>query len=274
MTVLRRTSHPPRGTLAWASTLVTAAMLTGCAQGASPTADPTSVAPEPLATSTSATATPPNDALAGRTIALDPGHNGGNAAHPDEIARQVPDGRGGTKACNTTGTATDDGYTESAFTWAVAQLLSENLESKGARVIMSRDDDDGVGPCVDERGTFADGADALVSIHANGSESSRTKGFHVIVADPGTSPELEEQSNALATSVSAAMAESFTPNRAYGKEAISPRPDLAGLNNASVPAIIVECGEMRNRDEAKVMESEDGQRRYAEAIAAGIDDWF
>ncbi|NNV10035.1 N-acetylmuramoyl-L-alanine amidase, partial [Geobacillus sp. MMMUD3] len=47
MTARRRTSHPPRGTLAWASTLVTAAMLTGCAQGASPTADPTSVAPEP-----------------------------------------------------------------------------------------------------------------------------------------------------------------------------------------------------------------------------------
>ncbi|RAG74160.1 N-acetylmuramoyl-L-alanine amidase, partial [Burkholderia multivorans] len=54
MTVLRRTSHPPRGTLACASTLVAAAMLTGCAQGPSPAADPTSVAPEPLATSASA----------------------------------------------------------------------------------------------------------------------------------------------------------------------------------------------------------------------------
>lgn len=271
MTALRRIAHPAP---AWASALVTAAMLAGCAQGPSPTADPTSVAPEPLGTAASATGTPSENDLTGRTIALDPGHNGGNAENPDEIARQVPDGRGGTKACNTTGTATDDGYAESAFTWAVAQLLADDLESRGATVIMSRDDDDGVGPCVDERGTFADDADALVSIHANGSESTKTKGFHVIVADPGTSPELEERSTALATSVSTAMAESFTPNRAYGKDAISPRPDLAGLNNASVPAVIVECGEMRNPDEAKLMESEDGQRRYAEAIAAGIDDWF
>lgn len=274
MTVLRRTSHPPRGTLACASTLVAAAMLTGCAQGPSPAADPTSVAPEPLATSASATGTPSEGDLTGRTIALDPGHNGGNAANPDEIARQVPDGRGGTKACNTTGTATDDGYAESAFAWAVAQLLADDLEARGARVIMSRENDDGVGPCVDERGTFADDADVLVSIHANGSESTRTKGYHVIVADPGTSPELEEQSSALALSVSTAMAESFTPNQAYGEDAISPRPDLAGLNNASVPAVIVECGEMRNPDEAEVMESEDGRRRYAEAIAAGIVDWL
>ena len=37
-----------------------------------------------------------------RVVVLDPGHNGGNAAAPAAINRQVPDGRGGTKACNTT----------------------------------------------------------------------------------------------------------------------------------------------------------------------------
>lgn len=272
MTALPRTQRPLQAVLACSVALLAAAALTGCGQGSSP-------APTPAATTAPETAssgtTPPSAAdLAGRTIAIDPGHNGGNAQNPEAIARQVPDGRGGTKACNTTGTATDGGYTESEFAWSVARLLADDLEASGATVIMSRDGNDGVGPCVDERGAFAEAADALVSIHANGSDSTRAKGFHLIVADPGSSPSLEERSYALAASVSRSLAESFTPNPAYGEDAVSPRPDLAGLNTAPVPAIIVECGEMRNPDDAAAMESADGRQRYAEAIANGVGDWL
>lgn len=219
-------------------------------------------------------ATEPAIDLSDRTVALDPGHNGDNASHPSEIARQVPDGRGGTKACNTTGTATNTDYPETDFNWAVAQKLKQELEDAGATVIMSRDDNDGVGPCVDERGIFADDADLMVSIHANGSESATTKGFHVIVAKPGSSEAVEEDSNRLAASMSRAMTDPFTPNRAYGNNAISRRSDLAGLNNASVPAVIVECGEMRNPHEAKMMESKSGQQKYADALLQGIVDWY
>lgn len=218
--------------------------------------------------------TPPADDLSGRTIAIDPGHNGGNASHLSKISRPVPDGRGGTKQCNTTGTATDSDYPEADFTWAVSKNLAQELKAAGAKVVMSRDDNDGVGPCVDERGTFADDADLLVSVHANGSESTTAKGFHVIVAQPGSSEELEDDSTRLAEAMSKSMAESFPPNEDYGKNAISRRPDLAGLNNASVPAIIVECGEMRNPTEAKAMESESGQEKYTAALMQGIVDWF
>ena len=41
---------------------------------------------------------------------LNPGHNGGNAANPAAINRQVPAGFGQYKACDTTGTETNDGY--------------------------------------------------------------------------------------------------------------------------------------------------------------------
>lgn len=231
----------------------------------------------PSSTSPAAQDTPTTDPavdLSGRTIAIDPGHNGGNASHPSKISRPVPDGRGGTKACNTTGTATNTDYPETDFNWGVAQKLEHELEDAGAKVVMSRDDNEGVGPCVDERGTFADDADLMVSIHANGSESATTKGFHVIVAKPGSSEAVEDDSNRLADAMSKAMADPFTPNSAYGKNAISRRPDLAGLNNASVPAVIVECGEMRNRDDAKTMESKSGQQKYAEALMQGIVDWY
>lgn len=52
--------------------------------------------------------------IAGMIVFLDPGHNGANDA---SIGRQVPTGRGGTKNCQESGTATDDGYPEHSFTW-------------------------------------------------------------------------------------------------------------------------------------------------------------
>lgn len=212
--------------------------------------------------------------LSARTIAIDPGHNGGNASHPSKINRPVPDGRGGTKPCNTTGTSTTDDYPETDFTWGVSKVLKKDLEEAGATVILSRQDNKGVGPCVDERGKFADAADVMVSIHANGTDSTSAKGFHVIVAEPGRDKATEKDSNRLAKSMSGAMADRFTPNKAYGKNAISRRPDLAGLNNASVPAVIVECGEMRNPAEAKLMKSKSGQEKYASALMQGIIDWY
>src|SRR5699024_1017022 len=141
----------------------------------------------------------PRDAdLEGKTIAIDPGHNGGNASHPGEISRQVPDGRGGTKACNTTGPSTNSDYPEAESTGSVWTMLRDSLEDAGATVVLSRKDNTGVGPCVDERGTFADDADLLVSVHANGSESSSAEGFHIIVADPGEDEKTERASVALA----------------------------------------------------------------------------
>ncbi|UVI34622.1 N-acetylmuramoyl-L-alanine amidase [Brevibacterium spongiae] len=244
------------------------------ASGASPSTDPDSAGTSDAEEGAASASESADVDLSGKTIAIDPGHNGGNADNPAKISEPVPDGRGGTKACNTTGTSTNSDYPEADFTWAVAKKLRHSLEEAGAKVVLSRKDNTGVGPCVDERGTFADDADLMVSIHANGSESSSVKGFHIIVADPGEDAKTEKASVSLAKSLGSAMGETFTPNQAYGKDAISRRPDLAGLNNASVPAAIVECGEMGNREEAKLMESTSGQSKYAAALFDGIVDWF
>lgn len=210
----------------------------------------------------------PTGSLAGVTVALDPGHNGQNASHPKEINRLVPDGRGGKKACNTTGTATRSNFPEHKFNWEVATRVRSQLEAMGATVVMSRKDDSGVGPCVDKRGTFADSSDFMVSIHANGSTDTSIKGFGVIVA-PGK--HLKE-SRVLALDMVAGLKDAGFPiNRhGYGADGLNTRTDLAGLNHASVPAILVECGEMRNAKEAALMESSKGQDRYAAAIVAGI----
>src|SRR5919198_5705902 len=99
-----------------------------------------------LAVSLALTANP----LAGKTIVIDPGHNGGNYAHPREIDRLVDAGTL-RKPCDTTGTATASGYTEAAYNFDVAMRLRAILRRAGARVALTRTTNSGVGPCITRR---------------------------------------------------------------------------------------------------------------------------
>lgn len=84
--------------------------------------------------------------LKGATIAVDPGHNGGNASATSYINHKVPAG-GFMKECDTTGAETDDGaLTEAAFNWDVARRLRNLLRASGAKVVMTRKGNSGVGP--------------------------------------------------------------------------------------------------------------------------------
>ena len=228
---------------------------------------------------TSGPATSPEESavqpLAGLTIAVDPGHNGGNSAHPDTISAAVPDGRGGTKACNTVGTSSDDGYPEHRFTWETAQEVESALADAGAEVVVSRPSDDGAGPCVDERGRFADDADALVSLHGNGTEDRSARGFHVITAPAGgrADGETAQTSEALGHALAEALEdEGLDRNPAYDDLVV--RSDLATLNNAAVPAVMLEAGEMRNPEDAELLASPEGQERIARAVVTALTAVF
>ncbi|MEQ3551040.1 N-acetylmuramoyl-L-alanine amidase [Pseudonocardia nematodicida] len=203
-------------------------------------------------------------------VLLDPGHNGGNAAATAEINRPVPDGRGGTKSCNTTGTASDAGYPEHAFNWDLAQRVRTRLEAAGLRVVLTRPDDDGVGPCVDERGAAGGraGAAAAVSLHADGAAPA-ARGFHVAHADPAV--HAGPESSRLATALRDALRDgSFPPADYIGQDGLDGRDDLAGLNLSTVPTALVEAGNMRNAEEARLLADPAGRERYAEAISAGV----
>ncbi|MGI5126893.1 N-acetylmuramoyl-L-alanine amidase [Pseudonocardia sp. CA-107938] len=207
-----------------------------------------------------------------RVVVLDPGHNGGNYAGRADIRRPVPDGRGGTKPCNTVGTETDAGYPEHAFTFDVAQRVETRLVAAGVRVVLTRPDDAGVGPCVDARAAAADaaGADAFVSVHADGSGPA-DHGFHVAYAEPPPDPAQAGPTRALATSLRDALrGAGFATSSYTGTDGLSGRPDLAGLNLSHRPSVLVECANMRNAAEAATVTSPEGRDRYAAAIAAGV----
>lgn len=215
--------------------------------------------------------------LEGETVSVDPGHNGGNFTHPEEIDRLVPAGANGTeKPCNTTGTETGDGsLTEAQFNWDVAQDLVPRLEQLGARVVLTRQNNDGVGPCVDERAEIANKAhaDVALSIHADGNLEAGAHGFDVIhpstaesVAPQEVGPSLrlaEAERNALVIA-------GIPPANYVGEDGLDERSDLAGLNLAEVPAVLVELGNMRDEEEAAKLEDPAYRHKLADALAAGI----
>src|SRR5262245_30996250 len=147
---------------------------------------PTTSVPPATTTTTTPAARGKANPPPGRVVVLDPGHNGGNASHPDQINAPVPDGRGRTKPCNTTGTSTDAGYTEHAFTWDVASRVRDILAARGVSVIMTRQSDTGVGPCVNDRAAIANQASpaAVVSIDADGAPAAGSRGFHGAYSSP------------------------------------------------------------------------------------------
>jgi N-acetylmuramoyl-L-alanine amidase len=220
-------------------------------------------------------------ALAGKVIAVDPGHNGGNATHPEEISRLVPaNAHGGTKPCNTTGTATNDGrLTEAEFNLDVAFDLRRDLQTRGAMVVMTRKTNGGVGPCVDRRAEIGNRAHAAaaISIHADGNESPGARGFHVIYAktDEMVDPALEGSSRALATRVRDALVAAGAPISNYlGLNGLDARDDLAGLNLSRVPAVLVELGNMRSSVEAEQLERSAYRSQLAEAITEGVQQFL
>jgi N-acetylmuramoyl-L-alanine amidase len=66
------------------------------------------------------------------------------------------------------------------------------------------------------------------------------------------------------------QAAGFATSTYIGTDGLSPRNDLGGLNLSERPAVLVECGNMRNGAEAAVLSSPGGRQKYADAIAKAV----
>lgn len=257
--------HRGRTLGALLAVLLTGAV-TGCSGGsAGPSATP------------SATAGADLTALRGKVIVIDPGHNGGDGAHPDQINRLVAVGNG-TKACDTTGTQTNAGYAEHTFTWDLAQRLAATLRMAGAQVVLTRSGDAGVGPCITERAAIGNQADAdlAISLHADGT-SSDGYGFHIIEPGSiGSNAAIVVPSRRLGDALRDAFrAGTGEPYANYiARSGIDVRTDLGGLNLSTVPKVFIECGNMRNAADASLLTSPAWRQRAAQALAAGMASYL
>jgi N-acetylmuramoyl-L-alanine amidase len=209
--------------------------------------------------------------LAGKVVGIDPGHNGRNGTDPAYLARQVFNGRT-MENCNTTGTQTASGYTESLFNWNVARYLTADLRTDGARVVLTRPNNHGIGPCVDKRSTMLNHTDVAIDIHADGGPTWG-RGFTVLepVAD-GPNNKVIGSSIRFGHYVHQAFL-ADTPMRVsnyYGRGGYILRNDLAGLNLTTVPKVLIECGNMPNSADAQLLTTPRVQRQIARALAAAI----
>ncbi len=229
-------------------------------------------------------AAPAPGSLTGRTVFLDPGHQGSAAGN--KLNKQVPDGRGGTKDCQTTGATAVTGKKEHSINWDIAQLVKAGLESAGATVVLSRADDAGWGGCVDERAAAAgkSGADIAVSLHADSTSAGADpdkSGFHMIVPTqpiPNATVAAVQAGNGRKASED--MRDAFTKagfapaNYAGVQDGIQTRPDIAALNLTKVPAVFIEMGNLSNPAEAKALSEAKGSAAYALAITDGIKSYL
>jgi N-acetylmuramoyl-L-alanine amidase len=239
----------------------------------SPEARATIVA-APAVSQTPAAAKPaPRLPLAGKVVGIDPGHNGRNYADPSFINHLIWNGRE-QETCDTTGTSTDGGYTEARFNFNVARYLTHDLRAEGARVVLTRTSNDGVGPCVTTRAQILDRAHANVAIdiHADGGPPGG-RGFAILepVADGpnnhviGSSRRFGADLRRIYRSVTGMPLSTYD-----GVDGIANRDDLAGLNLTTVPKVLIECGNMRNATDAALLVRSSFQQRAAQAFARSI----
>lgn len=201
--------------------------------------------------------------LDGVVIAVDAGHQ----AKGDSRQEPVGPGARTTKVRVTSGTAgVATGALESQVNLDVALKLRDELEARGATVVMVRTTQD-VDISNAERAQMANdaGAALFIRLHCDGVDGSpSTKGFMTL--EPGenvyTEGIVSESQRAARIMHPIIVRETGAVDRG-----IVARDDLSGFNWCTVPTVLFEMGCMTNPDEDRALASDDYQRQLATAIA-------
>ncbi len=195
----------------------------------------------------SSTATVADNAISDKLIVLDAGHGGFDP-----------------------GTLGVTGTEEDGINLLVANHLKDLLESYGAKVIMTRTDENAIADTKDadmakRRQIITDsGSDIVVSIHMNAFSDSSVSGPLVIFMQGSSKGEK------LAKSIQQNLLDILKP-----KQQNSARSgDLYILRSGLQPCVIVECGYLSNEEEEQLLLQDDYQKKVAEAICRGINQYF
>ncbi len=214
-----------------------------------------------LALTAAAAPNPPGGPLAGKIVAIDPGHGG-----PDP------------------GTI-DFGFKEEDVTLAIGLALKPMLESAGAKTVYTRTADKAAGPNgaaehaeLQARADVANaaGAHVFVSIHANNASNAAMAGVMTFYGPTsgyyhgGTrSQQLVTPSSQLAQLVQRDLV-AATGETDLG---VDDAPFYV-LGHTNMPSILVETGFLSNRGEADRLTTPSFQQKIARGIYQGIADFF
>jgi len=177
-----------------------------------------------------------DDPLKGRLIAVDPGHPPGGAIGPT-------------------------GLREADANLAVALEVRRMLEAAGAKVLMTRTSDSAVDLSPRVQAAERANADVLISIHNNalpdGLNPFVNNGTSVYYNQPRSLPLAREIQMALVRRLG-------LRDLGFG------RGDLALVRGTWMPSVLTEGLFMMLPDQEAALRSEEGQRRYAQAVVEGL----
>ncbi|WP_291424570.1 N-acetylmuramoyl-L-alanine amidase [Deinococcus sp.] len=187
----------------------------------------------------------PAQPLAGRVITIDPGHGGSQS-----------------------GGAGSFGIPEKGLVLKIATRVAELLRAQGATINMTRTGDTTLGLYERDLSAEATGSDLLVSIHANALPDGR---------DPRgvRGPEVHfshMQAQAVANAILDQL-RSRLPDIGTGR-GLMPGANLALTRPTTQISLLVETAYLTDPGNLRVLNSSEGQERFAQAIAAGISDFY
>ncbi|MEE1239831.1 MAG: N-acetylmuramoyl-L-alanine amidase [Acutalibacteraceae bacterium] len=178
------------------------------------------------------------------------------------------------------GAVAPDGTVEKDINLKIALTLKDFLKQSGFRVIMTRESDVSTDDVETDKiatrkksdlknrlGLMQDNPNAIfVSIHLNKFTTSAANGSQVFYSAKS------EESNTLGDCIQKSIVKLLQPeNTRVNKQATS---STYLLYNATVPAVLVECGFLSNTAELKRLKDEEYQKKMAFSIFCGIMSFY
>ena len=178
------------------------------------------------------------------------------------------------------GAVATDGTVEKDINLKICLSLYNMLRESGYNVVLTRENDTSTDDAEAYKTSTRKKSDlknrlelmkkypdaVFVSIHLNKFTTSAARGSQVFYSDN------VDGSKALADCVQSAIINMLQPeNRRVNKKATS---STYLIYNATVPAVLVECGFLSNNAELKLLKSKDYQSKMAFCIFCGITEYF
>jgi N-acetylmuramoyl-L-alanine amidase len=196
------------------------------------------------------------------TIVIDPGHQ----QHANNDQEPIAPGSRQMKGKVSSGTSgISTAKPEYELTLEAALILEELLTERGFHVVLTRKEN-----IVDisnkERAEMANEhqADLFIRLHADGSNDSSVKGFHILT--PAEGHAMFEQS----LQASKIIFNAVQRDRSIDTNGISFRSDITGFNWSQVPTTLIEMGFMTNKEDDHNLSDPDYLRKLLTVVAEGI----
>lgn len=178
--------------------------------------------------------------LKGKIIVIDPGHGGSDAG------------------------AEREGVKEKDINISIALKVKKLLQNEGAKIIMTRVDDEEVSLKARTQMSNSNRADLFLSIHQNAVDDNVTYGIETWFENT------KSESGKLAELVQESIVE-LTNGKSRG---VKSQHSLYVTKNTEAPSVLVECGFISSNAERKLLTDNKYQNSIASGIVKGIKQYF